>query len=175
MTGVDITDRDVASCDVTEYRPRRWRAYAFWFGATLAVLLILHVIACVVFGGAVRNPVFAVLFAIAVGAYLARVRGPAVLVRTSPDLLEISPTGHQPVRICWNGLAGARIRYRGPFAQLVVAPARVHAVEPTPSRLTGAIDANGRLTFRVPVGFIRPDRGTLRRDLARRAAATARR
>ena len=93
-------------------------------------------------------------------------------VSMSDDGLELAAPRHRAAFLPWAEVASARLRFAGPFTQLVVTPAGPEAVFVADGR--GRIPRLRRGALLIEVGVLAPGPAALLAELDRRRTATTR-
>ncbi|WP_432842031.1 hypothetical protein [Dactylosporangium sp. CA-092794] len=170
--------------DAVTFRNRRWRVFGalLWIFASVWLLLqvALMVLRVAVSGHApimfdvVSAAVGVVVFpTVVAGVVLLIWRRRLAWVRVSVAGLEFAATRRQPVFLPWPAVQTVRLRYRGPFTELLVTPTSLDAAAVAPiwawaPRLHRRSDAPA---FVVDVGMMTPGPSVLLDELDRRLAA----
>ncbi|GAA4245424.1 hypothetical protein GCM10022255_012740 [Dactylosporangium darangshiense] len=96
-------------------------------------------------------------------------------VRVSAAGVELAATRRQPVLLPWSAVRAVRLRYRGPFTELLVTPSGLDAdaVAPIWAWAPRLHRRSGAPAFVVDVGMLTPGPSVLLAELDRRLAARA--
>ncbi|HTJ34856.1 MAG TPA: hypothetical protein VL738_16645 [Dactylosporangium sp.] len=170
--------------DALTFCSRRWRVFGTLLWIFASVWILLQVTDMVLrFAASGRAPIMfdvvsaavgVVVFPAVVASFIMLLwRGRLAWVRVSAAGLELAATRRQPVLLPWSAVQTVRLRYRGPFTELLVTPTSLDAaaVAPIWAWAPRLHRRSGAPAFVVDVGMLTPGPSVLLAELDRRLAA----
>ena len=172
----------MSSPEPVVFRRLRWRLVLGMALIMVPVVLLIRGLAMVAavaagvsldFSDVVETVLVALLTAAAagLGAVIGAGSNPG-WVRMSADGLEFAAARHRATLLPWAAVASSRLRFAGPFTQLVVTPADPAAV--FFARTPGRTPRLRRGAFVIDVGMMTPGRAALLAELNRHRTAQIR-